>query len=140
MNNLHQHAPATIQAIDSVELVAWNADQTVMAGAQADGKIRLWSTINGERIATLYGHRESVRQMLYSPTGQQLLSASVDGTLRIWDLTTWNEADRVQWPGTPVTWSPDGKYLAWLTADQSAVEIFEAVTEPVKSPCDLCAG
>jgi WD40 repeat protein len=134
------HTPAALQAVDNLVVVAWNSDESVMAGAQADGKIRLWSTISGERITTLYGYRGMVEQLAYSPTGQQLMSASTDGTISIWDLTTWNEADRVQWPGTPITWSPDGQFLAWVNPDDGVVEVFQAVTEPVKSPCDLCAG
>ncbi len=134
------NAPVALAAANELALVAWNADESIMAGAQADGRIRLWSTASGERIATLSGQQVPVVQLAFSPTGQQLLSADAAGTLRIWDLTTWNEADRVQWPGTPITWSPDGSYLAWVTADHSAIEIYQAVTEPVKSPCDLCAG
>ena len=126
-------------AAADLALAAWSPDEMVMAGALADGKIRLWSTVSGERITTLVG-RAPVVQIAYSPTGQQLMSASADGLIRIWDLTTWNEADRAQWPGTPITWSPDGHFLAWVSADHTAVEIFQAVTEPVKSPCDRCPG
>ncbi|MGE0432367.1 MAG: protein kinase, partial [Planctomycetota bacterium] len=34
----------------------------------------------------LYGHTDDVRSVMYSPDGRNILSASTDGTMRIWDV------------------------------------------------------
>jgi len=47
----------------------------------------------GDRlVATLTGHEDEVNSVDYSPDGQYLASGSLDGTVRIWDTRTGEEA------------------------------------------------
>jgi len=64
--------------------------------------------------ATLKGHTGSVVDMAFSPDSKTLASASYDGTLKLWDMSTGKERATLQ--GTQavrsVAISPDGKILA----------------------------
>ncbi|MCB0312260.1 MAG: WD40 repeat domain-containing protein, partial [Calditrichaeota bacterium] len=64
-------------------------------------------------------HRAAVQKALFSPDGQQLLSASSDGFARLWQLDgtlvlKLRHEDGVNW----ATFSPDGRHI--LTAADDA--------------------
>jgi WD40 repeat protein len=57
-----------------------------------------------------------------SPDGQWLVTASSDGTARVWDARTGRERARLehQGPVTAVAISPDGQWLATVDLDNTA--------------------
>jgi WD40 repeat protein len=63
-------------------------------------------------IRTLRGHQKQVFALAVSPDGKLLVSASLDSTLKLWDLT--GERPPITLPGRPGVWrvlafAPDGK-------------------------------
>ena len=65
--------------------------------------------------ATLMGHTDAVVGLAFSPDSKTLASASYDGTLKSWDMTTGKErATLGEYKGCLgyVAFSPDGKTLA----------------------------
>lgn len=62
--------------------------------AVLDASARIWDAETGEALMTLAGHGDTVDSVRFLADGQQLLSASWDGTIRRWDLATGAEIQR----------------------------------------------
>ena len=79
-----------------------------------DKTIRLWDTVTGKHKQTLEGHRRWVLEVMYSPDGGTLASASGDGTIRLWDATTGEHKHTLEGHTDEVysiAYAPDGNLL-----------------------------
>ena len=79
-------------------------------------EIILWDARSGKAMHMITGHSHVIHDVSFSPDGSTLSSASQDGTVRLWDVSTAEEK-----PGSPLTvpggatsaaFSADGEYLA----------------------------
>jgi len=52
------------------------------------GVVEVWDASSGERLHRLEGHTDAVTQVGFTTDGKRLVSASGDGTARVWDLQT----------------------------------------------------
>lgn len=68
---------------DDVEQAAFHPEKKFVATASRDHKIRVFD-FDGNTIQTFAGHKSDVISVNWSQNGQQLMSTSDDGTLRIW--------------------------------------------------------
>ncbi|WP_170371227.1 c-type cytochrome [Ruegeria arenilitoris] len=76
------------------KVVGLAASKTLVATASWDGTIGLWPTQGG--AAKLLGPTGSgVNAVAFAPDGRSLYSAGVDGSLRVWDVTTGAETARL---------------------------------------------
>lgn len=75
----------------------------------------------GTSLATLNGHRSTIRKVACSPDGQRLASVDQRGVMKLWDSSTGTELTTITCPfsreGGPPTWrsiafSPDNQWLA----------------------------
>ena len=67
------------------------------------------------RPDTLTGHAKAVNGLLFSKDGQTLISASDDGTVRLWDLATGTSKSVLTREGAEINaiaYAPDGQTLA----------------------------
>jgi WD40 repeat protein len=76
----------------------------------------LWDPSTGKKLSALEGHSEVVFGIAFSPDGTRLLSTSVDGWPRIWDVVTGRclfvlEDVPVNPDGPSIAWSPDGSKI-----------------------------
>ncbi|NET57181.1 MAG: hypothetical protein F6K47_13765 [Symploca sp. SIO2E6] len=104
----------------AVDSVSFSPDgKLLIATASFDGTVKLWKE-NGTLSKTLQGDENWVNSVSFSPDGKFLASASVDGTIRLWNLTKSQE------PTNPfgdqddvysVKFNPDGKILAIVSTD-----------------------
>ena len=77
--------------------------------------LRIYEVATGRVVHTLLGHTASVGRLAFRPDGQQLASASADGTVRVWDAATGKQARMFSFEGGPpraLGFSLDGKLLA----------------------------
>jgi WD40 repeat protein len=65
---------------------AWSADgKRIAAVSDRDGVIYVFAE-NGRTLARLVGHRGAVLSIRFDAKGERLVSASADGTARVWAL------------------------------------------------------
>jgi WD40 repeat protein len=91
--------------------VAFSPDGQQLA-ASTGSAVTLWEARTGREQLTLSGHTTWVQSLAFSPDGEQLLTASLDGTARLWDITPGQEALTLMANGNRVAFSPDGDRLA----------------------------
>lgn len=93
-------------------------------------------------LYTLSGHTETVSSLKIDPEGSFLLSASMDNTLRIWDVRPYAPDNRCIKAITGITngidkavlranWSADGALVACGSSDRNA-HIFDALSGSAK--------
>jgi WD40 repeat protein len=91
--------------------------KTLAAGSEI---IKLRSIVGPHKLVELKGHTGAILGLAYSPDDKLLASSSVDETVRIWDVRTAEEKNKLPdlvprvWS---LTFSPDGKTLATGSAD-----------------------
>ena len=98
------------------------------AGAAQDGKVAIWDTRTGERLA-LVSHPALVNSVQFSPDGRQLLTASADGTARTWDSATGSPQHVMDTQAADVvaaTYGASGRLIA--TASGAGAQIWDAAS------------
>lgn len=97
---------------------AFSPDGRLIAASSPDHTVRVWDVASGAPVAILSGHSDLIIGVCFSPDGKWLASASafVDGTIRIWDCSTWKQAAHATSPpnhnSMQVAFSPDSASLA----------------------------
>jgi cytochrome c len=61
-----------------------------------DRTIRVYEISTGKFLGKMEGHQMGITQLSSSESGQQLLSASIDGSMRLWDATTFTEVAKFE--------------------------------------------
>uniref|UniRef100_A0A8V5FKW6 Coronin n=1 Tax=Melopsittacus undulatus TaxID=13146 RepID=A0A8V5FKW6_MELUD len=132
----------TIQNSVAVTDLSWDPfDPQRLAVAGEDAKIRLWRIPEGglqetlqEPEAILQGHTEKIYSIRFHPMASDLLvSSSYDMTVRIWELSTGQEALCLQGHTDQIfslAWSPDGKKLATVSKD-GRLRLYEPRCSPL---------
>jgi WD40 repeat protein len=101
--------------------LAWSPDSTRIASV-TETIVHVWEAASGRTLVLYRGHTGVVAGLAWSPDGRRLASASIDGTVQIWNpvngegLFTYhghNMDGNSNGPGvTTAAWSPDGKVIA----------------------------
>ncbi len=109
-----------------------------LAGGAADGLVRLWDTTTGDLLTTIHGHSRAATGVAFSPDGALVASVAADGTLVVWDASTYQPVlGPIQAHGSAVisvAFSPDGRLIA-TGGDDGRVRLWDATTgQPVGAP------
>jgi eukaryotic-like serine/threonine-protein kinase len=108
---------------DVVLAVAFDPDGTWLASAadNQDPTVRIWDLARGEQVHLLEGHTAAVLALAVTRDGRWIASGAADGTVRLWDTTTWQQAAVLN-QGTTVygvAFTPDGTRLACACANNT---------------------
>ncbi len=87
----------TLPTNGTVSDISFSPDSSTLAGTDYE-VVNLWTIQNGENIATLSGHVGWVNAAAFSHDGASIISGGSDGTLRLWDVTSYqsNSQDLVR--------------------------------------------
>src|SRR6266498_2537524 len=84
----------------------------------------------GTMLYTYHGHLNAISDLVWSPDGTRIASASYDKTVQVWDATTgkrlltyYGHTDAV----TALAWSPDDQHIASASLDKT-VQIWQVST------------
>lgn len=137
---------AALRLNDAGSAVAYSPDGRWLAAAGR--RIRLWppGAQAGDTGRVLVGHRDVAYALAFAPDGTRLLSASLDHTARMWDMSTGTALDTLetahpervaingrvrefprQLPVTAAAYAPDGRISATAGADR-AVHLWNPAT------------
>ena len=83
----------TLTSNGTVSEISFSPDSSTLATPGYES-VDLWAVGDGENITTLTGHTDWVRATDFSPDGNALISGGADGTLRIWDVTSYRAVER----------------------------------------------
>ncbi len=124
-------------------------DSELMAAACDDFVIRVYDMASRKLVRRLEGHSTHISDLCFSRDGRRLVSASVDATVRVWDLPTGMCVDWIRFkrPVTGLTLSHTGEYLCtshvdrlglYLWADRSFFQSVDLGRDgPPTAPCAL---
>jgi WD40 repeat protein len=117
--------------------VAFAPDGRTLLTNDREPSARLADADTGAALATLEGHRRSIRGGAFSPDGKLVATASSDGTVKLWDRATCREvrtlADHTG-RVVAVAFSPDGKTLA-SGGDDGVIHLDDPTTgRPCRRP------
>ncbi len=71
-----------------ITALAFSHDSRKLAVSSIDRIVRLWNPESGEETRCFHGHRKAAWRMSFSADDQQLFTASDDGTVCAWDVST----------------------------------------------------
>jgi len=77
----------TLRVEDEVTTVAVSPDEKFLAAGSLGGVVRVWDTEKGTLVERFKGHKDSVYSVAFSTSGLELLSGSVDKTIKLWEWT-----------------------------------------------------
>lgn len=91
------------QALPEPSAEAADPSGALLARGGSDGIVRLLDADTGEERARLFGHMRGINAVAFSPDGRLVASASLDRTIRLWDVDAALSA-----PDTPALVSLNG--------------------------------
>ena len=94
--------------------LGYSQDDRLLAASDTSGKVAVWDTATGELRYVLAGHIATAID--FSPDGQTLATAGLDGTVRVWRALPQEYGELLTLPADPaisdLELSPDNKLLA----------------------------
>lgn len=152
-------APVTVANAAQVAQIATLGDETVpvtsvifspdggqLAAGTQEGDVWRWSTVTGEALDTLTGHRDGATSLAYNESGFNLAVGTGRGEVRMWDATRGDSGGTMQEHDTAVesvafsgfliaSGSLDGEVRLWdmISASERAALVDAANPTPVAS-------
>lgn len=110
-------------AHDTHRIISTSTDKAVYVWDINQGVSWLKGICRRGMLNTLKGHKGPIEALAVTPDGRKMISASKDGTLKIWDLERgkflFNLAKNLFERTTKIVVMPDGRYALTASVDQT---------------------
>jgi len=124
-----------------INALSFSPDGAVLATAGDDAKVKLWNTVTGFCFVTFANHTAPVTACHWSGTGNVLLTASMDGTVRAYDLVRYRNFRTLATPSpaqlTSLAVDPAGEVVCAGSVDPFEVYVWSLQTGKL---LDVLAG
>ncbi|GAB1313383.1 hypothetical protein MFIFM68171_03593 [Madurella fahalii] len=113
------------EVVQKGSVYALGVTQDILANGGPEGVVRLWDPKSGQRITKFVGHTDLIRAILISESGDMVLSASSDQTVKVWSVTagrcmhTLTMHDSSVW----ALFSDDPRLGVFYSADRSGLVV-----------------
>jgi WD40 repeat protein/serine/threonine protein kinase len=128
---------AHVEHAGTITDLEFSPDGSTLATASMDHSIRFWDFRRRQPLAALRGHQSEVLALAYAPDGASILSGSKDGALKLWSTHPQRRDDIVTGVRHPLGFSRDGRLLAGLTRDGSALVFLNLATSEPEEQFEL---
>jgi U3 small nucleolar RNA-associated protein 21 len=110
----------------SVTKISYHRANGLLSTVADDMVLLLFDTVSMKMVRRFEGHTDRVTDLCFSEDGKWLISSSMDGTLRIWDISLSKQIDamRVDVSITSLSMSPNMDVLATTHVDQNGVYLW----------------
>lgn len=133
----------SIKSNSTLNCIAFSHDGKWIAYATEENKIVILEAFTGKMKYTLLGHSDKINKIQFNPNGNELISVSDDGTIRIWDIDLGLHKDIIN-AGLGkliyVTYSRTSKYFAVVPSLSKKVIIYDAISLEIIQTIKIKAG
>jgi WD40 repeat protein len=114
-----------------VRSLSWSPDGRRLATVSLDRFIRVWDVASGKKVSSV--SRAADASIAWRPGGRQIASADYLGEISLWSTRDWTRTRVIRGAGItdkptpcPVTWSSDGRFLAYFDIDDESVVVLNS--------------
>lgn len=106
--------------------LCYHRSSDLFAIALDDLSIVVIDAVSQKVVRQLFGHSNRITSLDFSHDGRWLISASLDSTIRTWDLPTGSCIDGIKLPkvATNLKMSPNGEYLATVHVNDVGISLW----------------
>ncbi len=93
----------------------------IAALSESQQRVTLWDTVSKRLLGHLTGHTDTITAIQWTHDGQQAFTASRDGTLRAWNISTQQQTALYtghKYPVESIAMDPQGRFLVAVTAEK----------------------
>lgn len=117
---------------DTMNVCEYSPDATHIATGGEDGKVKVWEADSSFCFVTFSEHTGAVSGLAFTQNGRAILSSSVDGTVRAFDLVRYRNFRTFTSP-TPVQFSSVSVDTSGEIVAAGAFSVFDVFTWSMKT-------
>ncbi|MBL7787840.1 MAG: WD40 repeat domain-containing protein [Chitinophagales bacterium] len=102
-----------------VEFVTYNPQNTLVATGGHDHLIHLKDVVGTRPLQTLTAHTDTINEIRFNKKGDQILSCSADGTVKLWDVASGNVLH--SWAAAPRSSIFKNVFFACFSPDEQSI-------------------
>ena len=113
-----------------ISALTWSPDGSQVLAGRKDGSVLCWDASTGVLVSEMLAHAQKITALTFAPHNPSLmLTASADGTVRIWDQYVEQDRDyHHQSEVTAACWSPDGSLVASSAQHDETLHLWDPQT------------